>query len=94
LFIDEIHRLKPSIEELLYIAMEDFLLDVVMPEGGSMKIPLVPFTLIGATTNRDQLTEPLKNRFVYDCQFVPYSDSEKQAILNHYLGLYACHVSH
>ncbi|MCS6983157.1 MAG: AAA family ATPase [Candidatus Absconditabacterales bacterium] len=92
LFIDEIHRIKPSIEELLYIAMEDFSLDVVMPEGGSMKIPLVPFTLIGATTNRDQLTEPLKNRFVYDCQFVPYSDTEKIAILTHYLALYGCRL--
>lgn len=46
LFIDEIHRLKPNIEEVLYIAMEDFVIDMVMPEGGNVRIPINPFTLI------------------------------------------------
>jgi len=50
LFIDEIHRLKPSVEEVLYIAMEDYVIDMVMPEGGNVRIPLNKFTLIGATT--------------------------------------------
>jgi Holliday junction DNA helicase RuvB len=66
LFIDEIHRLNPVVEESLYPAMEDFSLDVMMGEGAfadALKIPLQPFTLVGATTRTGLLTAPLFSRF-------------------------------
>jgi len=66
LFIDEIHRLSPSIEEILYPAMEDFKLDIMIGEGPSarsIKLDLPPFTLIGATTRAGMLTSPLRDRF-------------------------------
>src|SRR5215203_6010388 len=66
LFIDEIHRLAPSIEEILYPAMEDFELDIVIGQGPgarSVKIPVEPFTLVGATTRAGLLTSPLRARF-------------------------------
>lgn len=85
LFIDEIHRLKPNIEEVLYIAMEDFIIDVVMPEGDNMRIPIQPFTLIGATTKPESLSQPLKNRFVYSFHFMDYTNDEKKHIIEKYL---------
>ncbi len=85
LFIDEIHRLTPKIEEMLYTAMEDFVIDMVMPDGGHVKIPLQPFTLIGATTKSESLSKPLKSRFVYKFHFVDYSDTDKQKIVWYYL---------
>ncbi|MFQ5348510.1 MAG: Holliday junction branch migration DNA helicase RuvB, partial [Rhodothalassiaceae bacterium] len=66
LFIDEIHRLNPAVEEILYPAMEDFQLDLIIGEGPaarSVKIDLPPFTLIGATTRLGLLTNPLRDRF-------------------------------
>jgi len=66
LFIDEIHRLNPAVEEILYPAMEDFELDLVIGEGPSarsVKIQLAPFTLIGATTRSGLITTPLRDRF-------------------------------
>jgi Holliday junction DNA helicase RuvB len=66
LFIDEIHRMSPTIEEILYPAMEDFELDIVIgqgPSARSVKVPLQPFTLIGATTRAGLLTSPLRARF-------------------------------
>src|SRR5688572_29223704 len=66
LFIDEIHRLPPSIEEILYPAMEDYELDIVIgqgPSARSVKVPLQKFTLIGATTRAGLLTSPLRARF-------------------------------
>lgn len=66
LFIDEIHRLSPAIEEILYSAMEDFFIDVVIGQGPSawtIKLALPPFTLIGATTKTGLLTSPLRDRF-------------------------------
>jgi Holliday junction DNA helicase RuvB len=66
LFIDEIHRLSPSIEEILYPAMEDFELDIVIGQGPgarSVKVPVEPFTLVGATTRAGLLTSPLRARF-------------------------------
>ncbi len=66
LFIDEIHRLSPSVEEVLYPAMEDYQLDIMVGEGPaarSIKIDLPPFTLIGATTRAGLLTSPLRDRF-------------------------------
>ena len=77
LFIDEIHRLNPVVEEVLYPAMEDFELDLIIGEGPaarSIKIDLAPFTLIGATTRAGLLATPLRDRFgipvrleFYDC---------------------------
>lgn len=87
LFIDEIHRLKPTVEEVLYIAMEDFVIDMVMPEWGSVRIPINPFTLIGATTKPEMLSQPIKNRFVYNFHFMEYTFDEKQAIVKRYLEL-------
>ena len=66
LFIDEIHRMSPAIEEILYPAMEDYELDIVIgqgPSARSVKIPVQPFTLIGATTRTGLLTSPLRARF-------------------------------
>lgn len=66
LFIDEIHRLSPVVEEILYPALEDFQLDIIIGEGPaarSIKIDLAPFTLVGATTRAGMLTNPLRDRF-------------------------------
>ncbi len=93
LFIDEIHRLKPNIEEVLYIAMEDFVIDMVMPEGGNVRIPINPFTLIGATTKSEALSQPIKNRFVYHFHFMEYTPSEKEIIIKKYLKKYEIKTS-
>lgn len=85
LFIDEIHRLAPKIEEMLYTAMEDYVIDMVMPDGGHVKIPLQAFTLIGATTKSDHLSKPLKSRFIYKFHFSDYTDVEKQKIIWYYM---------
>src|SRR5262249_4115365 len=66
LFIDEIHRLNPAVEEILYPAMEDFQLDLIIGEGPAartVKIDLAPFTLVGATTRSGMITKPLRDRF-------------------------------
>ena len=66
LFVDEIHRLSPVVEEVLYPAMEDFQLDIMIGEGPaarSIKLDLPPFTLVGATTRAGLLTSPLRDRF-------------------------------
>jgi holliday junction DNA helicase RuvB len=66
LFIDEIHRLSPVVEEILYPAMEDFKLDIIIGQGPSartIKLDLAPFTLVGATTRSGLLTNPLRDRF-------------------------------
>ena len=66
LFIDEIHRLSPVVEEVLYPAMEDYQLDIMIGEGPSarsIKLDLPPFTLVGATTRAGSLTSPLRDRF-------------------------------
>lgn len=71
LFIDEIHRLSPAIEEILYSAMEDYQVDIMIGEGpaaNSIKINLKPFTLVGATTKAGSLTSPLRDRFgIIEC---------------------------
>ena len=84
LFIDEIHRLAPAIEEILYPAMEDFELDIVIGQGPgarSVKVPLEPFTLVGATTRAGLLTSPLRARFgiVQRLNFYSASDIEEIA---------------
>ena len=66
LFVDEIHRLSPVVEEVLYPAMEDYQLDIMIGEGPaarSIKLDLPPFTLVGATTRAGLLTSPLRDRF-------------------------------
>jgi Holliday junction DNA helicase RuvB len=73
------------VEEVLYIAMEDYVIDIVMPDGENMRIPINPFTLIGATTKSESLSQPLKNRFVYQFHFMDYSTQEKQHIIQTYL---------
>ena len=84
LFIDEIHRLPPAIEEILYPAMEDFELDIVIGQGPgarSVKVPVEPFTLVGATTRAGLLTSPLRARFgiVQRLDFYSASDIEEIA---------------
>jgi len=85
LFIDEIHRLNPAVEEILYPAMEDFQLDLIIGEGPaarSVKIDLSPFTLIGATTRAGLLTNPLRDRFGIPVRLNFYSESELEQIVN------------
>ncbi|MBP8945395.1 MAG: Holliday junction branch migration DNA helicase RuvB [Paludibacteraceae bacterium] len=77
LFIDEIHRLSPVVEEYLYSAMEDFRIDIMIdkgPSARSIQINLNPFTLIGATTRSGLLTSPLRARFGINCHFEYYDD--------------------
>ena len=84
LFIDEIHRLKPKIEEILYIAMEDFRVDIVLQDE-TTDIPINKFTLIWATNKLESLSDAFKNRFVYKFHLNPYKKDEKQKILEKYL---------
>ena len=81
LFIDEIHRLKANVEEVLYIAMEDYVIDMVMPEWWNVRIPLNKFTLVWATTKWEWLSKPIKNRFIYDFHFMEYNANEKKKII-------------
>ncbi|MBU0576971.1 Holliday junction branch migration DNA helicase RuvB [Patescibacteria group bacterium] len=90
LFIDEIHRLKTNIEEILYSAMEDYALDIIIgkgPAARSMRLDLPKFTLIGATTKVGSLSAPLRDRFghIYKLDF--YQDDEIQAIVKRSAGL-------
>ena len=85
LFIDEIHRLNPAVEEILYPAMEDFQLDLIIGEGPaarSVKIDLAPFTLIGATTRAGLITNPLRDRFGIPVRLDFYSEAELEQIVN------------
>jgi Holliday junction DNA helicase RuvB len=84
LFIDEIHRLNPIVEEILYPALEDFELDLVIGEGPAartVRIELQPFTLIGATTRLGLLTTPLRDRFGIPIRLQFYSDEELYRIV-------------
>ena len=90
LFIDEIHRLSRVVEEVLYPAMEDFELDIVIGQGPaarSIKIPLKPFTLIGATTRSGLLTSPLRDRFGIVHRLDFYSTSELSRIVERSAGI-------
>jgi len=85
LFIDEIHRLSPAVEEILYPAMEDFQLDLIIGEGPaarSVKIDLAKFTLIGATTRAGLLTNPLRDRFGIPVRLNFYTEAELEQIVN------------
>ena len=84
LFIDEIHRIPRFIEEILYPAMEDFTLDIVVGsdnQARSIKIDLPPFTLVGATTRAGDLTSPLRDRFGIVCKLKYYTTEELQEIV-------------
>src|SRR5438128_3536458 len=85
LFIDEIHRLAPAVEEILYPALEDFQLDLIVGEGPaarSVKIGLAPFTLIGATTRLGLMTTPLRDRFGIPVRLTFYGVEELELIVN------------
>jgi Holliday junction DNA helicase RuvB len=84
LFIDEIHRLNPAVEEVLYPAMEDFQLDLIIGEGPaarSVKIDLARFTLVGATTRAGLLTNPLRDRFGIPVRLNFYTEAELEQIV-------------
>ncbi len=84
LFIDEIHRLQPAIEEILYPAMEDFQLDLIIGEGPAartVRIDLQPFTLVGATTRAGLLATPLRDRFGIPLRLVFYTPEELRLIV-------------
>ena len=85
LFIDEIHRLMPAVEEILYPAMEDFQLDLIIGEGPaarSVRIDLPPFTLVGATTRSGLITRPLRERFGIPLNLVFYEPGELEVIVS------------
>lgn len=86
LFIDEIHRLNHTVEEILYSAMEDFALDIIVGKGPSarnIRFALKRFTLIGATTRAGMLSAPLRDRFGIICRLDMYSPDELQTIIEH-----------
>jgi Holliday junction DNA helicase RuvB len=89
-FIDEIHRLKPAIEELLYIAMEDYGIDWVVGQGPmarTLRLPIKPFTLVGATTKAGVVSSPLISRFGITCRFSFYEQEDMEAIVRRSAGL-------
>jgi len=84
LFIDEIHRLPPSVEEVLYSAMEDYKVDIILGKGAhtrSVELPLAKFTLVGATTRAGLLTSPLRNRFGVVSRLDFYKEEELYSII-------------
>jgi len=90
LFIDEIHRLSRSIEEILYPAMEDYVLDIIIgkgPAARSIRVPLPKFTLVGATTRAGQLTTPLRDRFGVLLKLELYTHEELATIVKRSAGL-------
>ncbi len=83
-FIDEIHRMRPALEEMLYVAMEDYEIDWVIGQGPSartIRIPIPPFTLIGATTKAGQVSSPLYSRFGITCRIEYYQQEELSSII-------------
>ena len=90
LFIDEIHRLSPVVEEILYPALEDYKIDIMIGEGPaarSIKLDLQPFTLVGATTRAGMLTNPLRDRFGIVARLEFYSSQELLRIVTRSAGL-------
>lgn len=96
LFIDEIHRLNPAVEEILYPAMEDFQLDLIIGEGPaarSVRIDLPPFTLVGATTRSGLITTPLRERFGIPLRLNFYEPEELELIVRRGAALLDCPMS-
>jgi Holliday junction DNA helicase RuvB len=90
LFIDEIHRLSRAVEEILYPAMEDFQLDIVVgkgPAASSIRLTMPPFTLVGATTRTGMITGPLRDRFGLVARLDYYDDDELRAIVERAAGI-------
>lgn len=95
LFIDEIHRLNPIVEEYLYSAMEDFRIDIMIesgPSARSMQINLHPFTLVGATTRSGLLTSPLRERFGIPCRLEYYDAETLAGIVGRSAHLLNCNI--
>jgi Holliday junction DNA helicase RuvB len=95
LFIDEIHRLSPVVEEILYPALEDYQIDIMIGEGPaakSIKLDLQPFTLVGATTRAGMLTNPLRDRFGIVARLEFYTPAELQKIVVRSAGLLKVHM--
>ena len=95
LFIDEIHRLSPVVEEILYPALEDFRIDIMIGEGPaarSIKLDLPPFTLVGATTRAGMLTNPLRDRFGIVARLEFYSEDELATIVTRSARLLAARL--
>jgi Holliday junction DNA helicase RuvB len=95
LFIDEIHRLQPAIEEYLYPAMEDFKLDIVIDQGPSarsVRLNLARFTMIGATTRAGMISEPLRSRFGMNCRLDYYPPEQLATIVVRSAGLIGVEV--
>ncbi|MEI7884552.1 MAG: Holliday junction branch migration DNA helicase RuvB [Clostridia bacterium] len=96
LFIDEIHRLNRSVEEVLYPAMEDFALDIMIgkgPSARSIRIDIPKFTLVGATTRIGMLTAPLRDRFGVVCRLDYYTQEELEYIVTRNAGLLAVPIA-
>lgn len=96
LFIDEIHRLNPAIEEILYPAMEDFKLDIMIGEGPaarSIRLDLQPFTLVGATTRSGLLTQPLRERFGIPLRLELYNLEDLSLIIFRLANILNCSVT-
>ena len=96
LFIDEIHRIARPAEEMLYLAMEDFRVDVIVGKGpGATAIPLelAPFTLVGATTRAGQLTGPLRDRFGFTAHMDFYEPDELEQVLPRSAGMLGIELS-
>ncbi|MCK9283103.1 MAG: Holliday junction branch migration DNA helicase RuvB [Rhodocyclaceae bacterium] len=96
LFIDEIHRLSPVVEEILYPALEDFQIDIMIGEGPaarSVKLDLPPFTLIGATTRAGMLTNPLRDRFGIVSRLEFYTPDELSSIVRRSAQLLKCAIA-
>ncbi len=94
-FIDEIHRLKPALEEMLYIAMEDFEIDWVIGQGPAartMRIPLPKFTLVGATTKAGSVSSPLSSRFGITCHIEFYNEKELANIIRRSAQIMNVHI--
>jgi len=95
-FIDEIHRLKPAIEEMLYIAMEDYELDWIIGQGPAartVRIPVPPFTLVGATTRPGRVTSPLFTRFGITVRIDYYNQDELNRIIKRTAGILGISIS-
>ena len=96
LFIDEIHRLNPVVEEYLYSAMEDYKIDIMLdsgPNARSVQIGLSPFTLVGATTRAGMLTTPLRARFGISCRLEYYQPGLLSTIIQRSADLLSCPIS-
>ena len=96
LFIDEIHRLNRSVEEILYPAMEDYVLDIIIGKGAaskSIRLDLPKFTLIGATTRIGMLSSPLRDRFGVLCSIEYYTDEQLKEIIIRSAEILGCHIT-